>query len=272
MVAPAKSDYIHYLDGILESLNTFDKLDFIMLQEVDTASARSYYTNQYREISNILGSFNSIFVKNYDVYYVPLPIFNPMSRVVSGLSFFSAYPYSGASLIVFPDNYSWPKSLFLPDRCFLLISYDLDNGKKLHIINTHNSAFDDGSLRYAQLELLFDHMNTLYENGDYVIAGGDWNINPPAYKNLPFASEDIPFSVAFSSDIFKANSTWSVNFDPDYPTNRDVSTPYDPGLSPTTILDFFVCSPNISILEATTLYDGFQFTDHQPVYLEFELK
>ena len=272
MVAPGKSEYTHYLAGILESLNSFKGLDFIILQEVDTASARSYYVNQHKEISSLLKPFNSIFIKNYDVVYVPLPFFNPMSKVVSGLSFFSDHHVSEVNLVVFPDNYSWPKSLFLPDRCFLLISHELDNGKKLHIINTHNSAFDDGSLRNAQLELLFIHMKALYEKGDYVIVGGDWNINPPGYKNIPFISGDISFQLDFSTVLFKTNALWSVIFDQDYPTNRDVSSPYESGLSPTTILDFFVCSPNIRVIEAKTFYDGFQFTDHQPVYLKFELK
>lgn len=272
MSAPEESDYIHCFNGILESLYAFDSLDFILLQEVDTASSRSYYTNQYREILNLLRYFNGVFLKNYDVFYVPVPIFNPMARVVSGLSFFSAHPPSRASLVVFPDNYSWPKNLFMPDRCFQLISYELDNGKKLHVINTHNSAFDEGLLRKAQLKLLFIHMKSLYENGDYVIAGGDWNINPPGYNNQPFISGDIPARVAISTNLFKTNITWSVIFDPDYPTNRDVSSPYVPGLSPTTIIDFFVCSPNIRVLDAQTFYNGFRFADHQPIYLQFELK
>ena len=272
MARPQKLDYTNYFDGILKNTRFFDSLDFVLLQEVDTGSARSYYTNQYLEISDQLISLRGVFAKNYDVLYVPVPVFSPMGRVVSGISFFSAHSYTTAELVVFPLNYSWPKSLFLPDRCFLCLTYTLTSGKKLHIINTHNSAFDNGSLRNAQLVLLFNYMNTLYEDGGYVVAGGDWNINPPGFINNGFFSADSSYVVDFNTSLFEENDHWQVMFDQRYPTNRDVSAPYIPGFTPTTIIDFFVCSPNISVLETKTMYNGFLYSDHQPVYLRFALE
>ena len=114
-------------------------------------------------------------------------------------------------------------------------------------------------------------MKNLYSGGDYVVAGGDWNINPPGFSNNEFFSGDISEKADFSTSLFKENSQWSVSFDPKYPTNRDVSTTYMPGLTPTTIIDFFICSPNIKVLETRTIYNSFRYTDHQAVYLRFAL-
>ena len=271
MVKPARSDYDSYWERILSRIQTLDSLDFILLQEVDTASTRSFHINQYANISEHLYTHCGVYVKNYDVLYVPMPLFNPMARVISGLSFFSRYTFSMASQVVFPENYAWPKKLFMPDRCFILAKFDCSSGKKLHIINTHNSAFDDGTLCYSQLKLLYEYMQEAYRKGDYIIAGGDWNMNPAGYANIHFISKDSAFALPDLSSIRGPDSTWTIAFDPRYPTNRDVSTPYIPGLTPTTIIDYYICSPNINVLEVKTLYNGFKNSDHQPVYLRFEL-
>jgi len=272
MMRPDLGPFNQYYDGILARLASFDSLDFILVQEVDTASKRSYYTKQFADISAILNGHTGVFAKNYDVCYIPLPFFYPMGRVVSGLAHFSGFTPTNAVLIPFPGNYMWPKNLFMPDRCFMNVSYDLPSGKQLHIINTHNSAFDDGSLRSAQLEFIFEYIVGLYKSGDYVLAGGDWNINPPTYRNQPFLSGDPAFELDFSTSIFDENSQWSIVFDDGYPTNRDVSLAYSPGKTVTTIIDYFICSPNIEALEIKTLYNNFLFSDHQPIYLRFLIK
>ena len=271
MVRPANDDYKKYWSGILKLISTYDSLDFILLQEVDLASRRSYNTNQYQEICKLLPSHNAVFAKNYDVAFVPLPIFDPMGKVKSGLALFSQYVPEFSKQQVFPANYPWPKFLFVPDRCFLHASVVLASGKKLHILNTHNSAFDDGSLRDIQLDILFDYMNALYEQGDYVVAGGDWNINPPGYSKHSFLTGDLAFALDYDSEIFEENTEWKVYYDPEYPTNRDVSTSYQRGPSLATIIDFYVCSPNIFQVKIRTLDHAFEYSDHHPVQLQFYL-
>ena len=272
MVAPTQNEYRKYFEGISDALESFDSLDLILLQEIDTFSARSYYTNQYKLISEILNSHNGIYIKNYDVSFVPVPLLNPMGRVVSGLSIFSVSTPFSYEQIVFPGNFPWPTSLFMPDRCFLSIRIPLASGKDLIIINTHNSAFDDGELRAGQLASLKKYMAELYHDGNYVVAGGDWNINPPLYQNTAFVSGDVAYKVFLDFDFQKFDTSWTVVFDPHYPTNRDVSAPYRQGNTSTTIIDFFVCSPNVKAMEVRTLYDGFLYTDHHPVYFRFEVK
>lgn len=271
MVFPGEKEYNQSINQIFERLHSFDSIAFILLQEVDTASARSYYTNQYQNISSRLKKHHGTFIKNYDVSFVPVPLFNPLSRVISGFSLFGIYRAAEIRMTVFPGKFPWPRHLFMPDRCFMTCSYITGSGKYLHIIHTHNSAFDNGTLREQQINLLNRHMELLYARGDYVIAGGDWNINPPGYKNTHFLSGDIAFEVSLSAKYKLGGKDWTIAFDPQYPTNRDVSTQYVPGQTPATIIDFFVCSPNIDVVRVETLHDGFLHSDHQPVYLRFKL-
>ena len=244
-------------------------LDMLLLQEVDTFSYRSFRKNQFKIITENLSRHQGFFIKNYDVLFAPLPPFRPMGRVVSGLAFFSKYRPVESWLYSFDEDPSWPTSLFKPDRCFTVTIYILHSGKKLYVIHTHNSAFDDSSMRNAQVETLYKHMLKAYSGGHYVIAAGDWNINPKGYEERPFLSGDIAFSITGPDHVGGPGDQWQIVFDPAYPSNRDVSTPYTNGQTPTTILDFFVCSPNINVQEVKTLYNNFRNADHHPVYLRF---
>lgn len=271
MTRPGKTEYTAYWDGIQEHIQAFTSVDFLLFQEVDTASSRSYGNNQQKKIAAGLESYSGLFTKNYDVSFVPMPVFDPMGRVVSGISFFTRKKLSGSSWGPFEGNRSWPLGLFMPDRCYSINIFDISPLKKLYIINTHNSAFDDGSLRSKQLELLYKLMDSAYQEGHYVVAGGDWNLNPATYSNEVFISGDSSFQLSGQQEVSGPDSNWQVVFDPGFPSNRDVSTSYTPGQTPTTILDFFVCSPNIQVLDIKTMYMGFEYADHHPVYLQFSL-
>lgn len=271
MSKPAEIDYKHYLNGILEKIQLFDSVDFLLFQEVDISSSRSYGKNQQVLISEKLGSHSGLFTKNYGVAYVPMPIFDPMASVESGLSFFSKRSVHESYWQPFEGNHSWPLGLFMPDRCYSVHVIEVTKGKRLYIINTHNSAFDDGSLRNKQLEHLYYLMDTAYQNGHYVVAGGDWNLNPDGYTADSFLSGDVAVRISNHQIVSGPNKSWQVIFDPDYPSNRDVSAFYTPAHTPTSILDFFVCSPNIRLLDIKTIYNNFKYSDHQPVYLRFKL-
>ena len=68
------------------------------------------------------------------------------------------------------------------DRCFMVNRYPLENGKELLVINTHNEAFDPGEIRKAQMAYLKEFLLSEYAKGNYIIAGGDWNMSPPDFK------------------------------------------------------------------------------------------
>jgi len=71
------------LNEIGNLLKRNDSIDFIFLQEVDRKSKRSYYLNEYDTIRNKLNDHFPFFAKNYDVFFVPKPILNPMGKVLS---------------------------------------------------------------------------------------------------------------------------------------------------------------------------------------------
>jgi len=280
MTRPSKEQYREYSSGALKYLTEQAKADFYFFQEVDERSRRSYNDNQVERFREVFPGMESAFAVNYDVAFVPVPFTNPMGKVKSGLLVFSAFHSEEYTRYAFPGGYSWPKQLFMLDRCFLLSRFKLPGGKELVLINTHNEAFDNGDQRRTQLAVLKDLMLQEYEKGNYVVTGGDWNQNPVGYSierlqiarySKGFENGDLGRVIepAIEADFFPPG--WQWVFDPSLPTNRDVIAPFEKGKTKTTIIDFFVVSPNVNMLDVKTIDLGFQWADHQPVRMTMKL-
>jgi len=103
--------------------------------------------------------------------------------------------------------------------------------------------------------------------------GGDWNLNPPDFDVTQFKNGDLPsFNSVGSIESELLPATWTWAYDKNTPTNRQVDQPYQKGVTPTTILDYFLLSPNIELLEIKTIDLHFEHSDHNPVKIVIRLK
>lgn len=268
MVRPTQEQAKKYITEIRNEIVRNDTIDFIYLQEVDINAKRSYYLNQYQYISDTIMQYNSAFATNYKVSFIPQPITKPMGKVNAGIATFTKYLPYDAKRYAFEGNFSWPMGLFFLDRCYMEMRYKLKNGKELVLINTHNSAFDDGSLRKKQMKMLKDKLISEYNNGNYVIAGGDWNQFPPYYKPKRQRGSIVGLHVEKN---YPAQG-WQWVSDTTSPTNRHINMPYDPEKSVQVVIDFYLISPNVIPETVKVLNKKFEFSDHNPVYARFTLK
>jgi endonuclease/exonuclease/phosphatase family metal-dependent hydrolase len=143
----------------------------------------------------------------------------------------------------------------------------------LVVMNIHNSAYDkDGSLKRQQMAFLQELVQKEYGQGHYVLVGGDWNQCPPFFpfdKFMPGESQRHS-QLNIDSDFVPADWIWA--YDPTTPTNRKIETPYQKGETFETLIDFFLVSPNLKVRKVRGIDQGFQFSDHQPVWVEIELR
>lgn len=269
-VRTTKENVLNNIKQVKKFILQNDSIDFYLLQEVDKRSKRSYKTNQYDTLNFVLKGYIAQFGKNYDVWHVPLPFSNPLGIVESGLATFTKYEPALSVRYSFEGNYAWPKGLFMLDRCFLVNRYPVDNGKELLVINTHNSAYDDGSLKKRQMEYLKTFLLDEYKKGNYIIVGGDWNQSP---GELDY-NYDYMFDTISHSRIDKDYPApgWTWMFDNNVPTNRRLKWPFNPETSLTTVIDFYLISPNVEMIEVKTINLEFENSDHQPVLAKVKLK
>lgn len=257
-----------YLKGILSFIQEQQNHDFWLLQEVDFDAKRSYRINQSEFLAEVLPDYSYSTVINYKVAFVPVPIRRPMGHVRSGMMLLSAYAEHLGYRHAYPSISTWPQSLFLLKRCFTESRFPLPGGKELVVFNTHNSAFvDNQALMNQELELIRTRMTEVYAAGNYVIAGGDWNMNPPGFS--PAAGYGghrfVPSAVSIPEDFFPAD--WQFAFDETRPTNRHLHQPYIKGQTGTTTIDFFLVSPNVRVVEKKVFDLDFTDSDHNPVMI-----
>ena len=272
-----KEKCLDNISKIGEFLFKNDTIDFIMVQEIDRDSKRSYRIDQYEKIAAILSGHHPFFAKNYDVFFVPAPPTNPIGKVLSGIAVYSKFIPESSTRYSFPGDFGFPTQLFYLDRCFMVNRYRMANGKELVLINTHNEAFDKGGMiRKAQMEMLREFVLNEYKSGNYIIAGGDWNQYPPNFKpafsgNKAFTGQIGNFYLmGIESDYLPDD--WKWIYDPSAPSFRTVMTAYDPVTTPTSVCDIFLLSPNIESVSVKCQNLGFTNSDHNPVIIRVKLK
>lgn len=260
------------LSNIIAFMQT-QQSDIWLLQEVDFDAHRSYGIDQSGMIGQAMGNYHLTKAVNYNVPFVPVPLRQPMGGVLSGQITLSKSLPRLARRYAYPLIAGWPDRLFLLDRCFVETRYELDNGAELVVLNTHNSAFVNKQLLMnKELEVIRNKMLREFELGNYVIAGGDWNMNPPSFRPVNgyggHRFEAVPVSVP--NELLPKG--WQVAYDSSIPSNRFLNQPYLKGSTGTTTIDFFLISPNIILKSVKATDLGFGPSDHHPVRIEIALR
>lgn len=137
------------------------------------------------------------------------------------------------------------------------------------VMNIHLSAFDDGGrTRLSQVRRVIEIAQKAHETGDFVVIAGDWNMRLSATEFAhQTAKEDLFWVRDFPHDLLPQG--WRVVADKETPTVRTLSAAFQPDHSYTTIVDGFVISPNVDLVQVSTAPMGFEWTDHHPVEAQF---
>ena len=270
MVRPdKKEDVEENLAGIVRTLSQ-QKADIYLLQEVDLNSHRSYSLNQREALERGM-LMSSSFAHNYLCDFVPFP-WPMIGKVESGLMSMSGLLVTEAMRESLPVPFSWPMRVANLKRCLLVERVPIEGTEKeLVMINLHLEAYDDGAGKMAQTEILMQILKTEYRNGNYVIAGGDFNQVFPGANKYPILNEDywmpgvltvqdLPEGFAY---VFDASSPTCRLLNENYSGNRETTQFY--------VIDGFILSPNIRVNNVETIDLNFQHSDHNPVKLEFTL-
>jgi len=259
-----------YLAGIKETVDGAEA-DLIMLQELDTDSARSYRIDQQTYFAGSSASY----ALNYSCPFVPFPL-PPIGRVHSGLYTASdSFAIERAERQALPCPFKWPVSTANLKRC-LLVSYlpIEDSDRQLVLVNLHLEAYDSGEGKIAQTKQLREFILSEYEKGNFVIAGGDFNqVFPGSTELYPNSHPELWTPGVLDEGLLPEG--WTLAYDMSVPTCRLLNQPYAPEDSEGTqhyVIDGFILSPNVELISVETMDEGFENSDHNPVLIEAVLK
>lgn len=266
--APDKAKVNTYLNGIKNTIDELDA-DIYMLQEVDANSSRTYSQDE-REL---LRRGNSSFALNYSCDFVPYPI-PPIGKINSGIFTTSAYDIESADRYSLPCPFSWPLRIANLKRCLSASYFPIEGSdKKLVVVNLHLEAYDSGEGKIAQTKQLLEFVQSEFEKGNYIVAGGDWNQTFPGsldvYPNTHLENWEVGLV-----DVDMLPEGWNVAYDTSSPTCRLLNQPFDPSDEINTqyyVIDGFICSPNVQIDSVNTINKMFENSDHNPVEINVTL-
>lgn len=263
------------INGAGELVKSLDP-DFALIQEIDLDATRSYHTDEYEMLRNILPEYTTVFAQNYDSAFLFYPFTQPHGSSRAGLGLFSKYPVSSALRRSFPISTSFSKFFDL-DRCYSVSRIPVDNGKELVIFNLHMSAYGNSdAIRQGQIEMLCNDMAKEYEAGNYVLCGGDFNHDLKASEKdtesceswaFPFPRSELPEHFTFCLDLLTEEEQAAL-----WNSARNADMEYVPGVTYTVTLDGFIISDNIECLSYENVNTGYSYSDHDPVKVEFMLK
>ena len=286
----SKDEVLFNTNGAIDTIKSLN-LDFVLLQEVDVKSTRSYKVNQNEMFTKELSSYDNVFACNFDTAFLPYPLYDMHGKSYAGLSTFSKYQINSAERVEYTISDSLSK-LFDIDRCFSVSKVSVENNKSLYLINSHMSAYDEaGIIRKEQVKELNDFISSCYNNGDYVIVGGDFNhdllTNNPDYN---YDKNKRPFNNTLKDPLWVASyfneakesplvEGFKVVASDNVATCRNNDIEWNPNKTYKCVVDGFIVSNNIEVVAHKNIetkngnlnLDGFAFSDHEPAYLEFKL-
>ena len=293
-----KSSWAKSKDSVKETIKGAGELvaskdpDFALVQEIDLDATRSYHVNEYSILKENIPAYNCVFAQNYDSAFLFYPFTQPHGKSKAGLALFSKYPITGSMRRSFPISTSFTKFFDL-DRCYSISRVPVDNGKELVIFELHMSAYGNSdAIREGQIRMLSEDMQKEYEAGNYVICGGDFNHDlkaadtqskasdadnntqtgsedsaEPESWAYPFPRSELPEHFSFCLDQLSEDEKKDL-----WNSARNADMEYVPGETYTVTLDGFIISDNVECTKYENVNTGYSYSDHDPVYMEFQLK
>ena len=268
------------LNKNLDDISNFlikENKDLNILQEVDFDSTRTYHVDQRDKYTDALSDYSYTFGQNYDSPFLMYPFTQPHGANKSSVMTFSKYDIEKAERIELPIETGITKVVDL-DRCYTKSYIPTDKGNYLVLINFHLSAYtSDGTVATRQLELMIVDMQKEYLQGNYVIAGGDFN------KDI------VGDSPKYYNDIDVSEYTWAQNIDEKLFEGKNIRliAPFDENDPVPSCrgadevleneklfinIDGFMISDNVEKEKAQTIDTGFEYSDHNPVTMDFVLE
>lgn len=247
--------------------------DFAFFQEVDEDATRSNHINEVAYLDMTFPEYESAFAYNFRVLFVPYPI-PPIGEVNAGILSLSRYEIGDAERIQLPCPFKGIERLGNLKRCLLVTHLPIEGSDhELALINLHLEAYDSGEGKAAQTAELLRVLTEEYDKGNYVIAGGDFNqtfsgVDISAYPVYPDRWQPgLIDESAFPDD-------WTFVMDNRIPSCRSLDQPYagaDHEHFQYYMIDGFIVSPNVKLLDVQTVDTGFVTADHNPVMIQVEL-
>lgn len=251
------------------------KADLLLIQEMDTLATRTYGSDERQYFYDALPNMDSVYAVNWNSPFLFYPFNQPHGSTKTGIMTLSRFDISSALRRSLPLEQGISSIMDL-DRCYSVSRIPTEQGRELCLYNFHLSAYSsDGKIADEQVQMLLADMRAEYEQGNYAVAGGDFNkdLNGNSEAIFGISTAGYSWTKPIQQDIIdQSGMQLIVPLDPEHPvpTCRNADGPYTPEQMVITV-DGFLVSGNVKAVKAEVLDTGFAHSDHNPVKLMLTL-
>ncbi len=262
LLPPSREIVKTNVQGIADILNKYPA-DFYLMQELSKPDMLNMGVDVLGGVRAALPAHSSWFTHDFSTKFIPTKW-----ALKHGLASFTPFAPNNISVLRLPNE---PEKLggIIERQYHIQVTEFTENGHEWALFNIHLSAFDEGgNIRVQQFEKLLDIAKEFYASGKHVVIGGDWNmqLTPTDFPNNTDMKQ-LFWLKTLPTEKLPAN--WRLLYDANIATVRTNYQPYVKGENYTTIIDGFLVSPNIDVINIKGIDTNFEFTDHQPVLAQF---
>jgi len=273
--ARSRESVCQTIEAISQQINGYNA-DISLIQEVDRNSTRSYHLDELELLRQKLKGQQTVFACNYHSPYLIVPISCPHGASVSGIATFSKLLIDSAKRFCLPIQNGFARLMDL-DRCYSVSKIPVEGNRYLCIYSLHLSAYStDPTLSDRQVKVLVEDMEQQRKQGNYVIAGGDFNKDFLGYSGDWFVSNGEKHSGVSPFPFYLIPQSIQVVFPYDkehaVATCRNAHMPYVEGVTYLQTIDAFLVSDNIEVKSIEVINEKYRYSDHNPIVMSFKLK
>lgn len=263
LIPSNRSAVEQYTRGIRKTIESH-AADIYLLQEAARPSTMNHNVNVVGAVASSLSCYTLSYSPKVAEVFLGF-------HINVGQAILSRWTPRSSSRLALPGI---PGSHVLKQRYFLLVNRYAISGSthELVVASTHLAVIDKkAETRMAQLRTISSFLESEYAKGNYVLVGGDWNLQFEKL-HLPHTTEAKYLTWVHPFPAWFPPKGFHRGYAPHVPTVRSLDRPYSPGKNFVTTGDGFIYSPNIRMTAVRVIKDGFAYSDHQPVAATFELE
>ena len=176
------------LARIAEKINEIEP-DILIVNEIDIESKRTAYINQVKYLLNHTYFNYAAYASAWKSQFIPS---DGLGRMEKGNAIFSHWKIKDIKRIKLPlrGDQDDLTTYFYLRKNVLKARIDFPGLDNLYILATHLSAFSTDDTKQKQVIRFMEVMKEINSSGDYIIAGGDFNLLPPGSDSTDFCMED----------------------------------------------------------------------------------
>lgn len=203
------SEVIPHLDSIVQFINQ-TRPHILFTQEIDVDSKRSAFIDQVDWILKRTHFNYATYAPQWRATHIPS---DGLGKMNSGNAIFSVTPLLNAKRIQLPliEEQNFLVRYFYLRRNLLETTTVLKNDT-LRLLNTHLSAYASDGTKKKQLDIVFNHLDSLDNLRKDFVMGGDLNTLPPGTSQV----KDFPDSACegdeFQADDHSRETDWMTPF------------------------------------------------------------